>query len=89
MEANGTKTGGIIDIATFQTLSRRTELSTLTAGYGLVVVDECHHVPAARRSNKRSDKSRHGAGWASPPRRTGVINSTTSLPCSSARSATP
>lgn len=42
-----TKTGGIIDIATFQTLSRRTELSTLTAGYGLVVVDECHHVPAA------------------------------------------
>jgi superfamily II DNA or RNA helicase len=42
-----TKTRGIIDIATFQTLSRRDDLATLTSGYGLVVVDECHHVPAA------------------------------------------
>jgi hypothetical protein len=35
-----TKTRGVIDIATLQTLAR-------TGGYGLVVVDECHHVPAA------------------------------------------
>ncbi len=42
-----TKTTGIIDIATLQTLSRRDDLTELTAGYGLVVVDECHHVPAA------------------------------------------
>ncbi|MBF6557762.1 MAG: DEAD/DEAH box helicase [Acidimicrobiales bacterium] len=42
-----TKTGGIIDIATLQTLSRRDDLATLASGYGLVVVDECHHVPAA------------------------------------------
>ena len=41
-----TKTTGIIDIATLQTLSRREDLTELTAGYGLVVVDECHHVPA-------------------------------------------
>jgi superfamily II DNA or RNA helicase len=41
------KTSGIIDIATLQTLSRREDLTDLTAGYGLVVVDECHHVPAA------------------------------------------
>ena len=40
------KTTGIIDIATLQTLSRREDLTELTAGYGLVVVDECHHVPA-------------------------------------------
>jgi hypothetical protein len=42
-----TKTRGVIDIATLQTLARRDELATLTAGYGLVIVDECHHVPAA------------------------------------------
>lgn len=41
------KTRGIIDIATFQTLSRRDDVAAATAGYGMVVVDECHHVPAA------------------------------------------
>lgn len=42
-----TKITGTIDVATLQTLSRRDDLRELTAGYGLVVVDECHHVPAA------------------------------------------
>jgi len=42
-----TKTTGVIDIATLQTLARRDDLADLTASYGLVVVDECHHVPAA------------------------------------------
>jgi superfamily II DNA or RNA helicase len=42
-----TKTTGVLDIATLQTLSRRDDLPELTAGYGLIVVDECHHVPAA------------------------------------------
>lgn len=41
------KTSGVIDVATLQTLSRRDDLVELTSGYGLVVVDECHHVPAA------------------------------------------
>lgn len=41
------KTTGIIDVATLQTLSRRDDLAELTAGYGLVIADECHHVPAA------------------------------------------
>ncbi len=41
------KTRGVIDIATLQTLSRRDDLAALTSGYGFVVVDECHHVPAA------------------------------------------
>ena len=42
-----TKTRGVIDIATLQTLARRDDLAAMTSGYGLVVVDECHHVPAA------------------------------------------
>ena len=30
-----------------QTLARKTDIEELTSGYGLVVVDECHHIPAA------------------------------------------
>ena len=41
------KTTGTIDIATLQSLSRARDIASLTAGYGFVVVDECHHVPAA------------------------------------------
>ena len=38
---------GVVDVAMLQTLTRRDDLAELTSGYGLVVVDECHHVPAA------------------------------------------
>jgi superfamily II DNA or RNA helicase len=41
------KLHGCIDIATLQTLSRRDDVPELTAGYGLIIADECHHVPAA------------------------------------------
>ncbi len=41
------KTRGVVDVAMLQTLARKDEVTSLTAGYGLVVVDECHHIPAA------------------------------------------
>ncbi len=41
------KLRGKIDIVTLQTLARRGDIAELTKGYGLVVIDECHHVPAA------------------------------------------
>jgi superfamily II DNA or RNA helicase len=41
------KLRGIVDVVTLQTLARRDEIANLTTGYGLVVADECHHVPAA------------------------------------------
>ena len=41
------KLRGTIDILTLQTLARHDHVATLTAGYGLIVADECHHVPAA------------------------------------------
>jgi superfamily II DNA or RNA helicase len=37
---------GVVDIATVQTLARRDDVAELTRRYGLLVVDECHHVPA-------------------------------------------
>jgi superfamily II DNA or RNA helicase len=41
------KLTGVIDVATLQPLGRRTDLAERLGEYGLVVVDECHHVPAA------------------------------------------
>ncbi len=41
------KLRGTIDVITLQTLARRDDIPELTAGYGLIVADECHHIPAA------------------------------------------
>ena len=38
---------GIIDVALLPTLARRGNVDGITAGYGFVIVDECHHVAAA------------------------------------------
>jgi superfamily II DNA or RNA helicase len=65
-----TKTTGVIDIATLQTLSRRDDLTELTAGYGLVVVDECHHVPAAAFEHAvRQIRARRWLGLTATPYR--------------------
>ena len=44
--AGKNKPKGRLDVATVQSLARRENLQELLAGYGHVVVDECHHVPA-------------------------------------------
>jgi len=59
-----------IDIATLQTLARRTDNTELTAGYGLVVADECHHVPAAAFENAvRQIPARRWLGLTATPYR--------------------
>ncbi len=40
------KPSGTIDIATIQSLTRGGQVDDAVLGYGFVVVDECHHVPA-------------------------------------------
>jgi superfamily II DNA or RNA helicase len=37
---------GVVDVATLQTLAKRTDLAELSAAYGMVIVDECQHLPA-------------------------------------------
>jgi superfamily II DNA or RNA helicase len=37
---------GCLDVAMFQSLVRKGSVDDLVAGYGHVIVDECHHVPA-------------------------------------------
>jgi superfamily II DNA or RNA helicase len=40
------KARGKVDIMMLQTLARRDDVTDVTANYGLVIVDECHHEPA-------------------------------------------
>lgn len=40
------KITGIIDIGLMQSLIRKGEVKDMVAGYGQVIVDECHHIPA-------------------------------------------
>ena len=42
-----TKTRGVVDVAMLQTLARKDDVESFTSGYGLVIADECHHIPAA------------------------------------------
>jgi len=82
------KVRGSIDIMTLQTLVRRADIGELTAGYGLVVADECHHVPAAAFEDAvRQIPARRWLGLTAT--RTAATSSTTSLPGRSARSGTP
>jgi len=68
------KLTGVVDIATLQTLARRTDLADKLSTYGQIVVDECHHVPGSRR---RYSSRRQATSWVkastAPP----------STPCSS------
>jgi superfamily II DNA or RNA helicase len=41
------KTTGTIDVALLPTLARRGNVEEITAGYGFIIVDECHHIAAA------------------------------------------
>ncbi len=41
------KTTGVLDIALLPTLARRDNIEELTADYGFVIADECHHVAAS------------------------------------------
>jgi superfamily II DNA or RNA helicase len=61
---------GVIDIAMIQTLARRDDLAELVAGYGHVIVDECHHVSAV--SHERvvaATKARYVVGLTATPKR--------------------
>ena len=41
------KMKGFIDIAMMQSIARMRDVSSLKDRYGMIIIDECHHVPAA------------------------------------------
>jgi superfamily II DNA or RNA helicase len=68
------RTSGIVDLAMAQSLARRDDLADLTARYGMVIVDECHHVPAVtfERAVREIPVRRWVGLTATPYRRDGL-----------------
>jgi superfamily II DNA or RNA helicase len=61
---------GRLDVAMIQSLVREGSVDDLVAGYGQVIVDECHHVPAVSFERVLSEvKARFVAGLTATPRR--------------------
>jgi len=74
LEAGRDRQTGLVDLAMVQSLARREDVETVTARYGLVVVDECHHVPAVtfERSVRQIPVRRWLGLTATPYRRDGL-----------------
>lgn len=68
------KLRGAIDVALLPTLARKKDVARLCAGYGQVIVDECHHVPAAAFTHVMNQiPAAHWLGLtATPYRRDGL-----------------
>ena len=63
-------TTGRIDVAMIQSLVRGESVADLVAGYGQVIVDECHHLPAASFERVlASAKARYVTGLTATPHR--------------------
>jgi superfamily II DNA or RNA helicase len=64
------KPGGIIDVATIQTLARDDAAGESLASYGMLVIDECHHVPAISTEKvARLAPARYVLGLTATPQR--------------------
>ena len=61
---------GRIDVAMIQSLVRKESVADLVAGYGQVIVDECHHLPAVSFERVlASAKARYVTGLTATPQR--------------------
>jgi superfamily II DNA or RNA helicase len=64
------KPNGRLDVAMLQSLVRKGAVDDLVAGYGHVIVDECHHVPAVSFERVLSEvKARYILGLTATPQR--------------------
>lgn len=61
---------GLLDVAMVQSLARRDGLAEHLAGYGQVIVDECHHVPAVTTERVLQEAgARYVTGLTATPQR--------------------
>lgn len=68
--AGKNKLSGIIDVATMQSLVRGGEVKELVKDYGMVIVDECHHVSAfSLEQILKNVKSKYVYGLTATPSR--------------------
>jgi superfamily II DNA or RNA helicase len=67
---------GRVDVALLPTLARRENVAELTADYGFVIVDECHHVPAAAFTHVMNQiQARYWLGLTATPYRRDKLDS--------------
>jgi superfamily II DNA or RNA helicase len=77
---------GIIDIAMIQSVTRREQPAALFERYGLVVVDECHHLPAVSfEACVRHAPSRRWLGLTATPYRRDGLEGIIALQCGPTR----
>jgi len=68
--AGKAKPNGRLDVAMLQSLVRKGQVSDLVAGYGHVIVDECHHCPCVSFERVLAEtKARYVTGLTATPRR--------------------
>ena len=61
---------GRLDVAMIQSLVRKDQVADLVAGYGQVIVDECHHLPAVSFERVLAEvKARYVVGLTATPQR--------------------
>jgi hypothetical protein len=61
---------GRVDVAMIQSLVRKESVADLVAGYGQVIVDECHHLPAIQFERVlREVRARYVVGLTATPQR--------------------
>lgn len=79
------KPTGIIDVAMIQSLVRRDDPSFFDA-YGLIVVDECHHLPAVSFTTcMRAARSRRWLGLTATPYRRDKLEALIAFQCGPTR----
>ena len=80
------KATGVVDVAMIQSLARRDDVRELTAAYGLVIVDECHHVPAVTFERvAREIPVRRWLGLTATPYRRDGLQSMMAMHCGPVR----
>jgi superfamily II DNA or RNA helicase len=80
------KATGIVDVAMVQSLARRDDLHELTDRYGLIIVDECHHVPSVTFERvAREIPVRRWLGLTATPYRRDGLQSMMAMHCGPVR----
>jgi superfamily II DNA or RNA helicase len=77
-----TRRSGLVDIGMLQTLARDHNSDRLLDGYGQIVIDECHHVPAVSfESVLKRIEARHFLGLTATPYRKDGLERIITMQC--------
>ena len=76
------KLTGVVDLAMVQSLKAIDDLDAFFGGYGLIVIDECHHLPAfSFEAAVRHASARHFLGLTATPYRRDGLQEIVTMQC--------